>query len=267
MSDFGLSFSSKLAERPKLASLLEDGVDGPKNLVTPVFYDGKVGDSTVVESFLVDLICRACLPDQFKGVSVRGACAGVVLLNADHHVKIPTIAEELQRRVNHVAEQHYRSLPRDRRSKERLTSLDQWQIVKRSMERVLILEVYTPTVMEANIVKLRKILDGNQSISLVLISSINTFFHQASSATGIYHNAYLRRLLSHLVEATKEIHNNVRALYVQHNFFKRADNFYDFRNPKDILYDIKDSVKLSVVKAPGAYVMSYDNHEVSKSIL
>ena len=60
----------------------------------------------------------------------------------------------------------------------RLTSTDQWHVVKQSLERLLVMEVYEPDCLETSLVSLRAVLAANSNISCILLDSINTFYHQ-----------------------------------------------------------------------------------------
>jgi hypothetical protein len=61
---------------------------------------------------------------------------------------------------------------------ERLTSADQWQVVKQSLERLLMIEAYEPDTLETSLIALKSILASNSNISCILVDSINTFYHQ-----------------------------------------------------------------------------------------
>ncbi len=60
----------------------------------------------------------------------------------------------------------------------RLTSTDQWHIVKQSLERLVVMEVYDPDSLETSLVALNNLLMANSSISCILVDSINTFYQQ-----------------------------------------------------------------------------------------
>jgi hypothetical protein len=250
-----------------LSHLFGPSVPAPQYPVTPVFYTGTLGDSSVPQSFFTELICNSCLPIHHRGVQIYGCQATVLLFNCDHHIKAEVLGAQLQRRVKIIAENHYRSLPKEEKKTKRLTSADQWQIVKKSLERVLIMEAYSPNTLEVGLIALKNILNGNHNISLVLISGINTFFHQVTICTGIYHNAYLRRLLSILQDSIQNMNENLKVLYYQLNFFNKEDNFYKFRNPEDKLYRIKERVNLSKPNPAGVYTLTYNTTHLELNTL
>jgi hypothetical protein len=64
-----------------------------------------------------------------------------------------------------------------------LTSTDQWQVVKQSLERLLVVETYEPDTLETSLITLKTILISNSNISCILVDSINTFYHQVSNYT------------------------------------------------------------------------------------
>jgi len=262
----GVSLMTRLSERPRLSDLFGDGAGGPRYILTPVLSDGRIGESGVMAAFLRDVICRMSLPHNYKGVTIGGCGAGILFFNCDHHIKEETIAEELQRLVRNVSEEHYHSLPKEQRSVDRLTTKDQWEIVKRSLERILMLHMYKPSSLEASLVGLTKILEVNQNISLVLINSINSFYHQESGKTGIYHNAYLRRLLTQIVDSIQNVCENLRVIYTQHNLFNKEDNFYRFINPYDKLSIIKDIIYLGRPTPNGEYQLRYSDTRLIKQM-
>lgn len=229
-SETGLSLLGRLTDRPPLDRLF--GPDGcrppPAGQITPVVLTNGGGtlDSSgpVFASFCSELICNVVLPTDHKGVQLGGCGASLVLVNCNHHVAVMDVAEELQARVRKIAEDHYRSLPVNRRKTERLTSTDQWQVVKQSLERLLVLEAATgPDSLETSLIALRGILATNSNISCILIDSINTFYHQVHAETGLYHSAYLRRLRAHLTAACRDTSPALRILYTQLQFFNTED--------------------------------------------
>jgi len=266
-TESGMSLLGSLSVRPSLNNLLGAGVEGPKHIITPVLYNGRMGESAVPTSFFTDLVCKVSLPVSYNGVNVGGCEASVLIFDCDHHIKTEDIARELQKRVKDIAERHYRSLAKETRRKERLTSMDQWQIVKRSLERVLFMHICKPADFEISAIALGNILTANLNISLVLINSINTFYHQESVKTGIFHNPYIRSLLTHIVEATQYMHKNLKVLYTQLNYFNKEDNFYNINNPRDKLFVIKDNIRLGPPDPSGSYYVYYNTARVLTNLL
>lgn len=267
-SESGISLMARLAVRPQLNDLFGPNAGSPRNVVTPIFSSTQISESVIFSAFVKDVICRMSLPKSYKGVTIGGCAAGVLFFNCDHHVKEEAIAEEMQRRVKVISEDYYKTLPKEKRSTDRLTSRDQWEIVKRSLERVLILNVNKPSKFEISLVGLKKVFEANQSISLVIINSINTFFHQVSESTGVYHNVYLRRLLIHIVEAVENVNQNLRVIYTQLNLFNKEDNFHNRFKPSDKLSIIKDKICLgeSPHSSTTEYLLQYADIKLIKQL-
>ena len=83
----GLSLLGRLSVRPSLNHLFGESVPPPQFPITPVFYSGVLGDSSVPESFFMEMICNACLPILYRGVQINGCESTVLLFNCDHHIK------------------------------------------------------------------------------------------------------------------------------------------------------------------------------------
>jgi hypothetical protein len=60
----------------------------------------------------------------------------------------------------------------------RLTSTDQWHIVKESLERLLVMEVYDADSLESTLIFLKNIVFVNSNISCILVDNIDTFYQQ-----------------------------------------------------------------------------------------
>ena len=54
----------------------------------------------------------------------------------------------------------------------RLTSTDQWHIVKESLERLLVMEVYDADSLESTLIFLKNIVFVNSNISCILVDNI-----------------------------------------------------------------------------------------------
>lgn len=222
----GLSLLGRLTERPALDHLFGAGQGAPPGQLTAVLTcRAPLNDGgRLTAAFCCDIICNVVLPPAHKGVELGGCGASLVLINCNHHLTVMEVAEELQSRMRKTAEDHYRSLPNDKRKTDRLTSTDQWHIVKQSLERLLVMEVYDPDSLETSLVSLKNILMANSGISCILVDSINTFYQQVRGETGLYHSAYLRRLLAHLGTACRDVSTRLRVLYTQIQFFEDTNS-------------------------------------------
>lgn len=57
----------------------------------------------------------------------------------------------------------------------------------------------------------------------------------------------------------QNMNENLKILYYQLNFFNKTDNFYNFSNPRDKLYGIKEKITLSKPNPAGVYTVTYNN--------
>jgi len=222
-AETGLSVFARLCSRPSLDDVLQDLLPSPFPQVTQVTWTGNLGESNAVTSFLVDLIVTTVLPKSQKGVSIGGCGAGVILINTDHHIKVRSIAKHMEERVKNVADLHYRKLPRGERSREnRLTSSDQWEIVKSSLERIHIMEVFTPNSLDISIISISNILSGNTNVSCVIIDSISAFYYQVRATSNVNYNNYVKRILGSINSSIKLPNSSVKLIYSIHQYFNQG---------------------------------------------
>ena len=73
------------------------------------------------------------------------------------------LANVLESRVQDVREKHYKSLPRAERASrdKRITSADQWNIVKTSLERLHVMDVFNPDSLEVSLLSVQVIVMFN----------------------------------------------------------------------------------------------------------
>jgi len=235
------------------------------NSIIPLINNAK--DNIAMKSVLVDLICTAVLPTEYKGVKFPGHDMTLLFIDTDHKLKIEEISDQLQTTVRKVAEVHFRSLDRAVRASQRLTSKDQWQIVKKSLERILLLEVFSSDTLEICVSGLRRLVSCNSNISLVFINSINTFFRQVFHSTGMYSGSYLRKLLVYLVQSCTETSQGqqLSCLYTQHNLFNSEDTFYQQIRSTDMLGVLKDPIFLDTGEKENCFVLVYKQNKSTKS--
>jgi len=227
----GLSVLSRLCSRPSISSSLGPGLPQPKQQVTPVWCksDNMVDTMGLLTSYVVELLCNITLPKMVGAVLVGGCGAGAVLLDCDHHVKVKMVALTLQSRVARVAEQHLtemkeKGLTKEDREKQRITSSMQWDIVKGALERLLVMNVYTPDHLEISLLSLQNVLMDNTTISAVLINGINSFYHQVREE-GVSHSSYMKRLINLALAGCKDTSEDLKILYVEHNLFGDKNDF------------------------------------------
>jgi len=234
------------------------------NSIIPLINNAK--DNIAMKSVLVDLICTAVLPTEYKGVKLPGHDMTLLFIDTDHKLKIEEISDQLQTTVRKVAEVHFRSLDRSVRATQRLTSKDQWQIVKKSLERILLLEVFSSDTLEICVSGLRRLVSCNSNISLVFINSINTFFRQVFHSTGMYSGSYLRKLLVYLVQSCTETSQGqqLSCLYTQHNLFNSEDTFYQQIRSTDMLGVLKDPIFLDTGEKENSFVLVYKQNKSTK---
>ena len=84
----------------------------------------------------------------------------------------------LESKVRSVSDSHYRSLSKERRGKERVTSREQWDLVKQSLARLHVMEPFTSLSLEVSLLSLQSVLHQNTNLACVVLAGINTFFHQ-----------------------------------------------------------------------------------------
>jgi len=232
----GLAVLSRLCTRPDINKCLGSSL-GPleKDLLMVRIHENiseENDSSEVVTSYLVDLLCNIILPSKMGEREIGGCGAGVVLLDCDHHVKIKMVASALQNRVRFIAEQYYKELKKkvgvtkDELERKRINSNLQWEIVKSSLERLLIMDIYSPENLEVSLLSLHDVIMSNISISAVIINGINSFFHKVHLESRVSHNIYISMLLNIASSVNKELKNVVTWFYVEHDFFseKKDDN-------------------------------------------
>jgi len=227
----GLSVLSRLCSRPCIDNCLGPDLGKPSQQVTVIRGQGELGDTVdIFTGYVIEVVCNLTLPRVFGDVVIGGCGAGVVLLDCDHHIKVKMLAMALQRRVAMVAEHHWkdmkeRGLGREDREKQRINSAMQWEIVKGALERLFMMDIFTPDQLEISLLSLQNILVDNITISAVLINGINSFYHQVRGDSSISHFAYLKKLLNLAVEGCKDTSEDLKILYVEHNLFGDKKDF------------------------------------------
>ena len=73
------------------------------------------------------------------------------------------------------------------RERQRLTSSDQWDVVKASLSRLFLLSVFSPDNLEITLLSVHNLLLENTCVSLVLILGANSFYHQAGPLFVLYY--------------------------------------------------------------------------------
>jgi len=216
----GLTVLCRLCPRPCLDSLLPSVFPPPLPQVTRVTWSGHLGDSHPVTCLITDLLVTCLLPRSYKDVSLGGCGADILLINTEHHVKVNDIENVLECRVRHVSESHYRTLPREARTRDkRITSTDQWNIVKTSLERLHVMDVFSPDNMEVSLLSIQDIVVGNENIAAVFVDSVSAFYQQERGVTNVNYNSYIRRLLCLVTNSVKKTNNQVKVVYTQNNYF------------------------------------------------
>ncbi len=61
----------------------------------------------------------------------------------------------------------------------------------------------------------------------IILSEQKYAVSKVRGATGVYHSAYLRRVLGHLTAACQDVSSNLRVLYTQRQFFQDANLYVD----------------------------------------
>ena len=61
----------------------------------------------------------------------------------------------------------------------------------------------------------------------IILSEQEYVVPKVRGATGVYHSAYLRRVLGHLTAACQDVSSNMRVLYTQRQFFQDANLYVD----------------------------------------
>jgi len=221
-------------------------------------------------SIMLELISTAVLCRELRGVEFPGQASTVLMLDADHKFKVESLAEELQRKVRQVAEAHFRSLDKKDRKTLRITSKEQWQIVKKSLARLQILQIFSHQALEITLCGLHRLLKNNSNISLIVINSINTFFQEVSYETNIYATAYLRKLLVTLLNSSSLItERQLYCTYTQHHLYNREDRFYDQIKAQDRLEVFKDPIFIKKdaesTETNRNYILQYKNIKLRKT--
>lgn len=249
----GLSVLSRLCSRPSISTCLGPGLGQPKQQVTQIRaqMDKVVDTVDLVTGYVVELVCNIVLPRMVGDVLVGGCGAGVVLLDCDHHVKIKMVALALERRVARVAEHHLKEMKekgvkREFREKQRINSSLQWDIVKGALERLLVMNIYSPDNLEISLLSLQNVLIDNTSVSAVLINGINSFYHQVRGESGLSHTAYIKRLINLALSGCKDTSEDLKIFYVEHNLFGDKNEFEKDENSNSTVVIEKLETNFSV---------------------
>jgi len=220
----GLSVLSRLCSRPSISTCLGPGLSEPTQQVTHVKFKGNMDTVITSTSYVVEVLCNITLPKRVEEVVLGGCEAGVIFLDCDHHVKVKMIALALQRKVAKVAGLHLKEMKengvrKEERERRRINSTRQWEIVKSALERLLVMNIYSPDNLEISLLYLQNVLTDNTSISAVLVNGINSFFHQVRVDSGISHSAYIKKLTNLAVTACKDTSEGLKVLFVEHDLF------------------------------------------------
>ena len=221
----GLSLLSRLVSRPNIDSVLGPEMRPLTSCWTSVLTMGDHQDMVTVQSnYILDLVTRTLLPRSHGEVVIGGLEAGLVMVDCCHQFDVETLTSLLQTRIRHIAETHFTTMrdagvTRDLRDKQRLTSTDQWNIVKNSLSRLFIINVYNPDIFEISLISLSNLIMENAAVSAIIIFGVNSFYHQVSSDESISYNSYIRRLRQLTLEAVSDNKDQLRVLAVEMNIF------------------------------------------------
>jgi len=216
-----------------------------------------------INSLILEVICSAILCTEYREVPFPGQEMTVLLIDTDHKLKVDDFAVELQTIVSGVAMDHFLSLDKKLRPKLRINSTEQWHIVKRSLDRLQILEVFSPESLDLTLASLHRLCRINYNVNFVVINSINTFYQEVYQDTGVYASSYLRKLLSTLIDSrATALHQSSRdrqlyCMYTQHQLFNSEDRFYNQITGKDKIYPMKNPMFLEKTKS----ISENDNNE------
>jgi len=226
----GLSVLSRLVVRSGVSGCLGPGDPGEKELGVgcPITSLDWEDTDTALEAYMIEVICKAVLPMVAgEGLVPIGGCeAGLLILDCDHRIKMTDIADALLRRVGKVAEEHYKKLPKHRRN-ERLSGGrgEQWRVVRESMARISLIQVFDHDQLQLNLLSLPSLLRQKENVSCVLILGINMFYHQTRLNSPVSHRAHVAKLLASAEIATKGY--SVRLLYTEHRLFGKDEENWD----------------------------------------
>lgn len=235
----GLSLLSRLVARPRVDTCLGPGLGPLTHTYTCLSVTGEHQDSvSLLASYTLDLVIRTLLPRTVKEIELGGCEAGLVMVDCWHQLRLEQVASRLQETLREAAQQHYRSLKeaglsREEREGRRLTSSDQWAVVKASLSRLFLLTVFSPDSLEVTLVSLHSLLLENTCVSLVLISGVNSFYHQVHNDEGINYSAYMRRIKGLVLEGLGDTKDQVRVLAVEVNIF--GENNESFSSEKRLV--------------------------------
>lgn len=216
----GLTLLSRLVPRPALWDCVGPGLSPPTNLITNLVVGvGEDMVEVVTNSYLLELISTVTLPPSTRtGVVVGGRGAGLVLVDCDHKLAMSQVAEVLGRKVKKVAETHYKGLPKERRG-ERITSAEQWDLVRESLARILVMEVFNPDCLEVTLLSLQSVLEENTNISCVILLGLNSFYQQVKLETGVSYSTYMSRLVGMVETGCKGVAEELKVMVIEHNLF------------------------------------------------
>jgi len=253
-------------------NILGENIDLLTNNYLPIVNcveDGK-DSQDIQNSIMLELISRAVLCSEYKGVEFPGQAHTVLIIDTDHKFKVESLAQELQKKVRQVAEAHFRSLDKKDRKTLRITSKEQWQIVKKSLARLQILEIFSHQALEIALCGLHSLLRNNTNISVIVINSINTFFQEVSYETNIYATAYQRRLLSRILASCSLITDRqLYCTYTQHHLYNREDRFYGQIQAQDKLEVFKDAIFIKKdaesTETNKTFILQFKNLKLRKS--
>jgi len=260
----GLSLLSRLVTRPSVDDCLGPGIQTLGQMFTDVHVLGEYQDSvTVVTRFMSQVLTNVILVSQFKNVDIGGCDAGAVVVDCTHQMKTEQIAALLQIRVRKIAENHYRSLKeagvkKEERNNKRLTSADQWEIVKTALSRFFLVNVYSPENLEITLLSLNNTLMENPSISAVFILGVNAFYHQAHSSDGIGYQSYLRRLRHLTIDSITDNQDQVRILVTEPNIFGENCEISEEKKDNIVIVNNEETLKVKYLDSEAKFLLHED---------
>lgn len=173
----GASLLCRLVGRSGPGACLGPGLPVPRPGPAPtrLLTRGEAADTVQIRSALtVEMVVRATT-----------AGATVLLIDCDHHAGPDRVAGVLQTRAARQAAERDRELRaagagRAERVAGRLGSSEQWELVAGALGRMLYKSVFTPDGLEMALLSLPTLTAEHTNLSLVIVSGVNTFYHQVS---------------------------------------------------------------------------------------
>jgi len=256
----GLSLLSRLVTRPSVDDCLGPGLQSLDQIFTDVHVVGEHQDSvTVATRFMSQVLTNVILVSKYKHVIIGGCDAGAVVVDCSHQMKSEQIAALLQRRVRKIAENHYRGLKdagvkKEERESKRLTSADQWEIVKTGLSRFYLVNVYSPENLEITLLSLNDTLLENPSISAIFILGANAFYHQVQNSDGIGYQSYLRRLRHLTIDSLSDNNQDqVRILFTEPNIFGENCELSEEKKDTIVILNNEETLKVKYLDSEAKF--------------